>query len=142
MIMRGMCARCIKLAILDHIENLLQQIDIKYTREESSILMRWQTDHFEDLKVRIIPNDDESWLYIYAPFTSINEIPEPKKTKFLYDMLKESWKANGVKFAVDQDDDIAIIAETNDTDITAEEIRTLIGHVVHACDVLWEIYPE
>jgi len=47
-----------------------------------------------------------------------------------------------VKFAIDEEDDIIVIAETNDTDLTGEEIKTLVSHVVHACDTLWSIYPE
>lgn len=104
-------------------------------------MMRWHTDHFEDLKIKIVANKDESWVYIVAPFTNISQVAEGNRQKLGYDMLKESWRANGVKFAIDDDDDIIVIAETNDTEITAEEIRTLVGHVVHACDRLWEIYP-
>jgi len=128
--------------IIEHVATLLDQVEIKYTQEGNALLMRWQTDHFEDLKVRIVTNKDESWLYIVAPFTNISQVDEEKKTDFFFQMLKESWKANGVKFAIDEDDDIIVIAETNDTDLTGEEIRILVGHVVHACDTLWEIYPS
>jgi hypothetical protein len=127
--------------IIEHVATLLDQVEIKYTQEGNALLMRWQTDHFEDLKIRIVTNKDESWLYIVAPFTNVNQIEESNKTDFFFNMLKESWKANGVKFAIDEDEDIIVIAETNDTDLTGEEIRVLVGHVVHACDTLWEIYP-
>ena len=119
----------------------LDSVDIKYTREDNVLMMRWKTDHFEDLKIKIVTNKDESWAYIVAPFTNFYEVEETKRMKLAYDMLKESWKANGVKFAIDDDDDIIVIAETNDTDLTGDEIRTLVGHVVHACDTLWQIYP-
>jgi hypothetical protein len=132
----------LEVGIIEHVATLLDQVDIKYTQEGNALLMRWQTDHFEDLKIRIVTNKDESWVYIVAPFTNISQIEEGTKEKFFYDMLKESWKANGVKFAIDEDDDIIVIAETNDTDLTGEEIRILVGHVVHACDTLWEIYPS
>jgi hypothetical protein len=128
-------------SIIEHIASLLDQVEIKYEREEGALLMRWKTDHFEDLKIKIISNKDESWAYIVAPFTNFYQVEEAKRMKLAYDMLKESWKANGVKYAIDEDDDIIVIAETNDTDLTTEEIRTLVGHVVHACDTLWEIYP-
>ncbi len=130
------------MGIIDHVANLLDQIDIKYTRDESGLLMRWKTDHFDDLKVKIIANNDESWLYIVAPFSNFYQVDESKRNKLAYDMLRESWKANGVKFAIDDDDDLIVIAETNDTDLTPQEIRTLVSHVVHACDKLWEIYPS
>ena len=128
------------MGIIEHVASLLDQIDIKYTQEENALLMRWQTDHFEDLKIRIVTNNDESWLYIVAPFTNVNQIEESNRNEFFFAMLKESWKANGVKYAIDEDDDIIVIAETNDTDLTGEEIQILVGHVVHACDKLWEIY--
>ena len=128
------------MGIIEHVANLLDQVDIKYTREENELLMRWQTDHFEDLKIRIVPNNDESWLYIVVPFASVDQIEESKRNQFFFAMLKESWRVDGVKFAINEDDDIIIIAETNDTDLTGEEIQILVGHVVHACDKLWEIY--
>jgi len=128
-------------SIIEHIASLLDQVDIKYERESGALMMRWKTDHFEDLKIKVISNKDETWAYIVAPFTNFYQVEEAKRMKLAYDMLKESWKANGVKYAIDEDDDIIVIAETNDTDLTPDEIRTLVGHVVHACDTLWEIYP-
>ncbi|MDH4213633.1 MAG: hypothetical protein ACFFCT_05260 [Candidatus Odinarchaeota archaeon] len=129
------------MSIIEHIASLLDQVDIKYERESGALMMRWKTDHFEDLKIKVISNKDETWAYIVAPFTNFYQVEEAKRMKLAYDMLKESWKANGVKYAIDEDDDIIVIAETNDTDLTPDEIRTLVGHVVHACDTLWEIYP-
>jgi hypothetical protein len=130
------------LSNIDHIASLLDKIDIKYERDENVLMMRWKTDHFDDLKIKIAANKDASWTYIVAPFTNFYQVEETKRMKLAYEMLKESWKANGVKFAIDDDDDIIVIAETNDTDLTADEIKTLVSHVVHACDTLWGIYPE
>jgi len=130
------------MAAIDDIEKILKQVGIKYTRDQKVITMRWKTDHFDDLKVKITTNNDDSWTYVVAPFTSISQVDESVKSKFFYDMLKESWKANGVKYVIDNDDDIIVISETNDTDLTAQEVQTLVNHVVHACDVLWEIYPS
>ncbi|MFX1483684.1 MAG: hypothetical protein ACFFCP_10930 [Promethearchaeota archaeon] len=129
------------LSIIDHITTLLEDAKVKYTREDNVLMMRWKTDHFEDLKIKIVTNKDETWAYVVAPFTNFYQVEESKRMKLAYDMLKESWKANGVKFAIDEDDDIIVIAETNDTDLTSDEITMLIGHLVHACDTLWEIYP-
>jgi hypothetical protein len=130
------------LSIIQHIASLLDEAAIKYEKEEQSLLMHWKTDHFEDLKIKIISNKDETWAYIVAPFTNFYQVEESKRMKLAYDMLKESWKANGVKYAIDEDDDIIVIAETNDTDLTTDEVKTLVNHVVHACDTLWEIYPS
>jgi hypothetical protein len=135
-------SKVLVLSIIDHIASLLDQIDIKYEKEDGALMTRWKTDHFEELKIKILSNKDESWAYIVAPFTNFYQVEEAKRMKLAYDMLKESWRANGVKYAIDEDDDIIVIAETNDTDLTADEIRTLVGHIVHACDTLWEIYPE
>jgi len=139
------------MGIIDHIASLLNEAGIKYDEEAFDnqntpgykvITMHWKTDHFDDLKIKITANKDESWAYIIAPFTNFYEVEETKRMKLAYDMLKESWRANGVKFAIDDEDDIIVIAETNDTDLTTDEMTTLVGHVVHACDTLWEIYPE
>ncbi|MHA1637013.1 MAG: hypothetical protein ACTSUB_03260 [Candidatus Thorarchaeota archaeon] len=130
------------MGIMEHVESLLNEADIKFEKEDNVLMMRWKTDHFEDLKIKIVTNNDESWVYIVAPFTNFDQVDESKKFKLAIDMLRESWKANGVKFAIDDDNDIIVISETNDTDLTVGEIRTLVGHVVNACDKLWEIYPS
>lgn len=139
--LRTIPPKVLELSIIDHIASLLDQIEIKYEREENVLMMRWKTDHFDDLKIKIAANKDESWAYIVAPFPNFYQVEETKRMKLAYDMLKESWKANGVKFAIDGEDDIIVIAETNDTDLTTDEIKTLVSHVVHACDTLWKIYP-
>ncbi len=128
--------------MMDHIADLLKQLDMKFQREEKLIEMRWKTDHFDDLRIRIFPNESESWLYIIAPFQSFFDVDESKRAQFCYDLLKASWQANGVKFAIEDKDRLVVIAETNDTDITSDELRVLVGHVVHACDVLFDIYPS
>lgn len=130
------------MTIIDHIASLLDESEIKYEREDNVLMMKWKTDHFKDLKIKIAADKDESWAHIVARFTNFYEVEETKRMKLAYEMLKESWKSNGVKFAIDEDDDIIVIAETNDTDLTADEIKTLVSHVVHACDTLWGIYPE
>ncbi len=131
-----------ELGTIDHVASLLESLDIKFTREENVLMMRWSTEHIKNLKVRIATNEDESWVYIVYPFANYNDVDESKRAKLAYDMLRASWEANGVKFAIDDDDDIILLAETNDTDLKAEEMKTLIGHLVHACDTLWEIYPR
>jgi len=131
-----------ELGTIDHVASLLESLDIKFTREENVLMMRWSTEHIKNLKVRIATNEDESWVYIVYPFDKYYDVDESKRAKLAYDMLRASWEANGVKFAIDDDDDIILLAETNDTDLTAEEMKTLIGHLVHACDTLWEIYPR
>jgi hypothetical protein len=131
-----------ELGTIDHVASLLKSLDIKFTREEDVLMMRWSTEHVKNLKVKIATNEDESWVYIIHTFARYYDVDESKRAKLAYDMLRASWEANGVKFAIDDDDDIILLAETNDTDLTAEEMKTLIGHLVHACDTLWEIYPR
>lgn len=130
------------MVVIDTVENLLTEAGIKYTRDENVITMHWKTDHIDDLKVMIKTNLDESWTYVAAPFTNLDKVPQAQKMKFLYDMLKSSWLVNGVKYAVDNDDDIMVIAETNDSSLTVPEVEMLVNNVVHACDTLWEIYPK
>ncbi len=131
-----------ELGTIDHVASLLESLDIKFTREEDVLMMRWSTEHIKNLKVKIATNEDESWVYIIHTFAKYYDADENKRAKLAYDMLRASWEANGVKFAIDDDEDIVLLAETNDTDLTAEEMKMLIGHLVHACDTLWEIYPR
>ena len=79
------------MGIIEHVANLLDQVDIKYTREENELLMRWQTDHFEDLKIRIVPNNDESWLYIVVPFASVGYRHRPNS---LDSVIKNTKRSN------------------------------------------------
>ncbi|MEM2142283.1 MAG: hypothetical protein QXS20_05800 [Candidatus Thorarchaeota archaeon] len=131
------------MSVLQEIARQLDSVGIKYQYDQQNnfIGMRWQTDHFDDLRVRIVTNRDESWLYIVAPFGNFYKVDSDKQFQFAIDMLKESWRANGVKMALDDDNDIIVIAETNDRELTGEELRQLVGNVVHACDKLWDIYP-
>jgi hypothetical protein len=131
-----------ELGTIDHVASLLESLDIKFTREENVLMMRLSTEHIKNLKVKIATNEDGSWVYIIHTFAKYYDTDEGKRAKLAYDMLRASWEANGVKFAIDDDDDIILLAETNDTDLIAEEMKTLIGHLVHACDTLWEIYPR
>ncbi|MFW9887769.1 MAG: hypothetical protein ACFFAZ_13235 [Promethearchaeota archaeon] len=126
---------------LDEIAALLDEIDIVYTREEAGLLMVWDTAQFDDLKVLILTSPDESWLFITALFTKFSSIPQEEQHKLMYDMLVSSWKVNGVKFVITSDDYISVTAETNDTDLTGEELRTLIDNTVGACDVLATFTP-
>jgi len=130
------------MTILDHIASLLDEAEIKYEREEDVLMMTWKTEYFKDLKIKITASNDESWVYIVARFTNFYEVEETKRMLFAYEMLKESWKTNGVKFAINDNDDIIVIAETNDTELTSDEVKILVSHVVLACDTLWSIYPS
>jgi len=131
-----------ELGTIDHVASLLKSLNIKFTREENVLMMRWSTEHVKNLKVKIATNEDESWVYIIHAFAKYYDAGESNRAKLAYDMLRASWEANGVKFAIDDDDDIILLAETNDTDLTAKEMKMLIGHLVHACDTLWKIYPR
>ncbi|MGQ4912384.1 MAG: hypothetical protein ACP6KW_09470 [Candidatus Thorarchaeota archaeon] len=130
------------LGVINHIASLLDSIGIKYSinEQEKIIRMDWKTDRFDSLRVKIVASDNESWVYIVAILWNFYEVAESSRMKLAYDMLKESWRTNGVKFAINEEDDMIVIAETNDTDLTADEIRTLVGHVVLACDSMWELH--
>jgi hypothetical protein len=129
------------MAKLDEIASLLDEIGIVYSKEDSGILMVWDTEQFDDLRVLILTDPDESWLFITALFTKFDNIPEDKQHKLMYDLLVASWKVNGVKFVITSDNNIAVTAETNDMDLTGDELRTLIDNTVNACDILATFTP-
>ncbi|MFW9799492.1 MAG: hypothetical protein ACFFD9_03600 [Candidatus Thorarchaeota archaeon] len=126
---------------LDEIAGLLDEIGIIYSKESSGLLMVWDTAQFDELKVLILTSPDESWLFITALFTDFDNIPQDQQHKLMYDMLVSSWKVNGVKFVITSENYIAVTAETNDTDLTGEELRTLIDNTVGACDVMASFAP-
>ena len=80
------------MGIMDHVESLLTTAEIKFEKENNVLMMRWKTDHFEDLKIKIVTNSDESWVYIVAPFTNFDQVDESKKFKLATDMLKSPGK--------------------------------------------------
>ncbi|MHA1576549.1 MAG: hypothetical protein ACTSU3_04240, partial [Candidatus Thorarchaeota archaeon] len=108
------------LGIIDHIASLLDQEHIRFERDKDILEMRWKTDHFDDLKIKIIASRDGSWASIVAPFNNFYEVEDTKRMELAYKMLKESWSVNGVKFAINENDDLIVVAETNDTDLTAD----------------------
>jgi len=130
----------LSMAKLDEIASLLDEIGIVYTKDEKGILMTWATEHFDHLRVLIL-TPEEKWLFITALFTNFDNIPEDRQHKLMYDLLVASWKVNGVKFVITSDNNIAVTAETNDMDLTGEELRTLIDNTVNACDILATFTP-
>jgi len=130
-------------ALIDTVADLLDEADIKYeNKTERSLDMVWSTDHFESLKVRIITSENETWVYIVAWFTPISDISPEDRETFYYQMLKENWERNGVKFAIDGDDNLVISAEIADMDLEPDEIKRYILTVLNASDRLYEIYPR
>jgi hypothetical protein len=127
------------MSAIDGIEMLLRELDLHYIRSENALDLRWKTDHFEDLRIRIVTNENASWLYIIARFTSFLDVQEEFRLAFATEMLKASWLYNGIKFALSSEDDVVVLSQTNDTDLTSEELNTLISNVVNGADVLWEI---
>ncbi|MGV9169878.1 MAG: hypothetical protein ACOC38_08075 [Promethearchaeia archaeon] len=130
------------MAALDHITGLLDQMDIKYTQKNERILTRWETDSYDDLKVSIFTNRDESWLYFLAPFSNFRDLSTEQQNQLAVEMLKASWQVDGVQFAIDDDEDIMVMAETNNMDLSPEQAATLLKHVVGGCNLLHEIHPR
>ncbi|MHA1908802.1 MAG: hypothetical protein ACW98Y_15990 [Candidatus Thorarchaeota archaeon] len=127
------------MSAIDGIEHLLKGLDLHYIRSENALDLRWKTEHFEDLRIRIVTNENASWLYIIARFTSFLDVQESMRLNFALEMLKASWLYNGIKFAISPESDVIVLSQTNDTDLTGEELSILINNVVHGADVLWDI---
>ncbi|MFX0108787.1 MAG: hypothetical protein ACFE7R_10905 [Candidatus Hodarchaeota archaeon] len=126
---------------LDEIATTLDEIGIIYTKEENGLLMIWDTDQFDELKVLILTSSDEEWLFITAFFTNFDNIPADQQHQLMHDMLTSSWKVNGVKYVITSDNNIAVSAETNDTELSGEELMTLIENTVQACDHMATFTP-
>ncbi len=129
------------MGLLETARKNLDELDIKYDYSDDEITMIWETDHFDNLMIKIMASPNDIWLYIIAQFTSFFDIDESKRLQFLYDMHKKNFERNGVKFGLDPNDNIVVLTETNDTDLTADELRQFISSVLNACDILYEIYP-
>ena len=127
------------MSAIDDIQKILDELELHYTRSEDALDLRWKTEYYEDLRLRIVTNEDASWLYIIARFTSFLDVQESMRLDFALEMLKASWLYNGIKFAISFENDVVVVAQTNDTDMTSEELSTLVNNVVHGADVLWQI---
>lgn len=125
--------------LIDDIAKRLDELELHYIRSDKALHLRWQTEHFEDLRIKIVTNELETWLYIIARFSDFSDIPERFRYDFAVEMLQASWRYNGIKFAISQDNDVIVVAQTNDTEITKEELGALVEAVVNGCEVLWKI---
>ncbi len=127
------------MSAIDDIQKILDELGLHYTRSEDALDLRWKTECYEDLRLRIVTNEDASWLYIIARFTSFLDVQESMRLDFALEMLKASWLYNGIKFAISSENDVVVVSQTNDTELTSEELNTLVNNVVHGADVLWQI---
>ena len=125
--------------VIDDVAKRLDDLELHYIRSDKALHLRWQTEHFEDLRIKIVTNEAESWLYIIARFSDFSDIPERLRYDFTVEMLKASWKYNGIKFAISQENDVIVVSQTNDTELTKDELGTLVESVVNGCEVLWQI---
>ncbi len=128
--------------LLDKIAGLLDESGLKYVKKKDAILMHWETDYFSDLKVGILTSPDEKWVFIMAWFMDLSEIPEGDRLELFYNLLRENFRQNGVKYGVDDDDTLFVSIETADTNLTADEIQNYVLSLVNACDRFVEIYRK
>ena len=124
---------------IDDIAKTLDDTGMKYIRSDMALHLRWQTEHFDDLRIKIVTNEAKTWLYIIARFSSFDDFPERLRYDFAVEMLQASWRYNGIKFAISSENDVIVVSQTNDTEITKEELKTLVESVVNGCEVLWHI---
>ena len=129
------------MGLLETARKNLDELGVKYNYSDDKIVLIGETDHFDNLKIKIMASQRDIWLYIIVVFTSLFKIDESKRLKFLYDMHKKNFEHNGVKFGLDTNDRIVVLTETNDTNLTANELRQLSNSILSACDILYEIYP-
>ncbi|MEM4948774.1 MAG: YbjN domain-containing protein [Candidatus Jordarchaeales archaeon] len=128
--------------MLDKVAGLLDKANLKYFKEKDAIVMRWETEYFSDLTVVILTSPDESWLFIVSWLTDLSNIPEELRPQLFYNLLKENFRQNGIKYGVDNGDVLFVSIETADTELTPEKIRNYILLIVNACDKFAELAKE
>ena len=77
---------------IDDVAKRLDELGLHYIRSEKALHLRWQTEHFEDLRIKVVTNEAETWLYIIARFSDFLDIPEDFRYDFADEMLNASWK--------------------------------------------------
>ncbi|MBS7287809.1 MAG: YbjN domain-containing protein [Candidatus Freyarchaeota archaeon] len=125
--------------LLDKVASLLDEAGLKYVKQKDAIVMHWETEYFSDLTVVILTPPDESWLFIVAWLTEVSNIPEEARSQLFYNLLKENFRQNGIKYGVDNDDTLFVSVETADTDMTSEEVKRYVLLLVNACDKFVEL---
>lgn len=128
--------------LLDKVAGLLDKAGFKYVKQKDAIVMHWETDYFSDLAVVILTPPDESWLFIVAWLKEVSNIPEEARPRLFYNLLKENFRQNGIKYGVDNDDTLFVSVETADTDLTSEEVKRYVLLLVNACDKFVELTKE
>ncbi|MFW9935879.1 MAG: YbjN domain-containing protein [Promethearchaeota archaeon] len=120
---------------IEQIAGLLDELEVKYELKDETLVALWKTDKWENLVVNFIFSPNDVWLTIVG-WRKFPQLSNKETTEFYKKLLQEAWQWNGIKFCLDPDGDIAVVVETADTEINAEELSRYIRQVLNAADEL------
>ncbi len=126
--------------LLEKVAGLLDEAGLKYLKKEDAIVMHWETEYFSDLTVVVLISPDESWLFIVSWLAPISDIPEASRSQLFYNLLKENFRQNGIKYGLDDEDTLFVSIEIANVNLTSEEVKRYVLLVVNACDKFVELY--
>jgi hypothetical protein len=120
---------------IEEIAQLLDELEVRYELKDETLVALWKTDKWENLVINFIFSPNQIWLTIVG-WRKFPKLSEKETTTFYKKLLQEAWSWNGIKFCLDPDGDIAVVVETADTEIDAEELSRYIRQVLNAADEL------
>ncbi|MFW9831579.1 MAG: YbjN domain-containing protein [Candidatus Thorarchaeota archaeon] len=126
---------------IEEITQLLDELEVKYELKDETIVALWKTEKWENLVVNFIFSPNDIWLTIVG-WQKFPQLSKGDAAKFYKTLLQESWSYNGVKYCVDPDGDLAVVVETADTEISAEELSRYIRQVLNAADEMHDWVPS
>jgi hypothetical protein len=126
---------------INEITELLDELEVRYELKDETIVALWKTDKWENLVINFIFSPNDIWLTIVG-WQKFPNLSKNDSTEFYQRLLQEAWNFNGTKFCLDPDGDLAVVVETADTEISAEELSRYIRQVLNAADEMFDWVPK
>jgi hypothetical protein len=126
---------------IEEIIKLLDELEVRYELKDETVVALWKTDKWENLVINFIMSPNDVWLTIVG-WQKFPKLSAKDTTAFYMKLLQEAWSWNGIKFCLDPDGDLAVVVETADTDLTAEEFSRYIRQVLNAADEMHGWVPK
>lgn len=112
-----------KESILDTCERLLKEQNIGYKRD--GIVLGFMAKNNEGIEIPIYVTTSENrlWLFLYTVVGTIKDIEEKNQPAVMFGMMRLNRVLTGAKVAVTEQDEIIVIADTNDEDLVFSEFQ-------------------
>ncbi|HME54203.1 MAG TPA: hypothetical protein VKM55_18400 [Candidatus Lokiarchaeia archaeon] len=116
---------------------LVQSLGIEVSMQEKYIISHWKIANKIEKEILYFIDDETGLLYISTSFDE-----KITDNAFLIKLLKENLKLSGIKFCIDKDDAIMVMAEILAEIVSDEVLRRGIYAVYKATERFYELLGE